>query len=75
MSNALFSKQHYEFVAALLRANRTAYNVEVWEQLLMHYATTFKRDNPRFSMTRFMQACGLKRKEVNTLLEGAKQSD
>jgi hypothetical protein len=68
----LFTKRHYEFVAAHLAdmREREMYTPDVWLTQVMHMAAIFKKDNPRFVIVRFMQACGLTRGAANRALEG-----
>lgn len=66
----LFSKRHYEFVAAHMVTMRGRFTYEDWLTHVMQLAAIFKKDNPRFHAGRFMQSCGLTRATANRALEG-----
>lgn len=67
---SVFSKRHYDFVAALLRANKPERITDAWLDQVMVFVAAFKRDNHAFITVRFMQACGMTRGEANRALEG-----
>lgn len=66
----IFTKRHYEFIAEHLAGLRESMAYDVWLTHVMQFAAVFKKDNPRFIVVRFMQACGLTRGAANRALEG-----
>ena len=57
------TKQHFEFVAALINAARNGTPAPVLATLA---AAKFAKDNPRFDADRFKRACGLTWGEIES---------
>ena len=57
------TKEHFEFVAALINAANNGTPAAVLATLA---ATQFTKDNPRFDVDRFKAACGLTEGEIES---------
>jgi hypothetical protein len=59
----MFSKQHYEILAKLIKESDAQTKYELAQDL----AKLFSEDNPRFNTTRFFKAVGLLINQTETL--------
>lgn len=55
-----FQKRHYEAVAAVLSSTRvnSVRGLSQWDMTLMAFIDTFKGDNPKFNVKKFLRKCG-----------------
>jgi len=59
----MFTKQHYEQVAQVIKNTRDKYAglaPIIQDELAIKLADVFEKDNPRFDRDRFYLACGVK---------------
>jgi hypothetical protein len=56
MATSMFSRRHYEAIAAILRANRIA-KPELWEDIRDDLGALFEADNEKFTRTKWEEAC------------------
>ena len=56
MATSMFSKRHYEAVAAILSQNKIV-TPETWENIRDDLGALFEADNPRFDRDTFKEAC------------------
>ena len=61
MATSMFSRRHYEAIAAILRDagnDTTCYDVsELWEVMRERFTTMFEADNLRFDRKKFQEEC------------------
>lgn len=61
MAVSMFSKRHYEAIAAILNEagnDTNCYDVsELWEVMRERFATMFEADNEKFNRTKWEEAC------------------
>ena len=61
MATSMFSRRHYEAVAAILRdagnppCDHAAFLM--WRTIYDRFATMFEADNPRFDRAKFQEEC------------------
>lgn len=56
MATSMFSRRHYEAIAAVLRENRIA-RPELWEDIRDALGALFEADNEKFKRTTWEEAC------------------
>lgn len=71
MANSpLFSKRHYEWLASHWRQRHNKMENTLWREEVYSMAAALKQEQHTFITVRFLQACGLSRREANKMLEG-----
>lgn len=59
LSEAAFTRQHYNEVAAILKNNKpTSGSIASWQKMVDEFSTLFVRDNPNFKPDLFAKAVG-----------------
>jgi hypothetical protein len=54
----MYSRRHYEHIAATLATALTDTEYQPWQAVVKAIADAFELDNPRFQRNRFLKACG-----------------
>lgn len=70
MSVPLFSRRHYEWIARYWRGRHNGMDVTAWRLEVYLMAAALKQEQHTFSMVKFLQACGLSRRDADKMLEG-----
>lgn len=66
-----FTRSHYDWLASYWRQRRSSYTDDAaWRDAVLHMAAELKRNSRSFVTVRFLQACGLTRREAMDMLEG-----
>jgi len=52
------SKKHFQMIADIVKLHASSPAARI---MAMEFAKAFKKDNPRFQTSRFLDACGLQR--------------
>jgi len=67
---SIFTKRHYVRLAAYWHQQRARMDADTWATAVLNCVAMLKSENPQFLTGRFLQSCGLTRKQAYDMLEG-----